>query len=1058
MRRRTWAIALVLFGSGFCALVYQIAWFREFRLIFGASTAASAAVLAIFIGGLGGGGLLIGPRADHHPRPLLFYAGLEALVAVSAAASPFLLSLVRTAYIASGGTAALGAALGAIARLVLGALVLAVPTLAMGGTLPAAARAATRANDSRRRDVAALYGMNTLGAVAGCMLATFVLLEIYGTRSTLWLATAINLLVAIGARALDRRWAGRPQAAPPPSLGAPASLAAPAAPAAFVLIAAASLGFAFFLMELVWYRLLAPLLGGSVFTFGLVLAVALFGIGAGGLLYAITSEHRPPTLAGFAVSCLLEAAAVAATFALGDRLALLALVLQPLRTGGFAPTVAGWTLITTITVLPPALVSGYQFPLLIALLGRGRDAIGRQIGFAYAANTLGAIAGSLAGGFGLLPWLTAPGAWRLVAMLLIVLGAAAVLLDAGRATAARFVAQGALAAFACLLALSTGPTTIWRHSGIGAGRVSEDVLASANQLRGWQQTMRQRIYWQGDGVESSVALTTDPTGFAFVVNGKSDGAARGDAGTQVMLGLIGAIMHPSPRTALVVGLGTGSSAGWLAAVPTIERVDVVELEPLVVEVARASTPVNHGALENPKVHLVIGDAREVLLTARDRYDVIASEPSNPFRAGIASLFTEEFYRAAYGRLTDDGVFAQWVQGYEIDAPTLQTIYVTLAAVFPQVEAWQTHRGDLVLLAARLPRTTTVSALATRIAQEPYRSALAHVWRADSVTSFLGHFIASDGMARALLQSPAVSINTDDRNIVEFGFARSVGRSRALIVPELRRAARSAGFSRPSWSDAAAVDWSAVETARLAFDAANGTFDGEPAAADARERARRLAIVRFFQAADTGGAYAAWNSQPGDPRDLIETRVIAAIEADRGSESALSWIERIRTWEPAEAEVLVALLRFRQQRFDEAAAALEAALVGFRTDPWVIQQAMVQAIGLVQPVAAAAPASAKALYEALAKPFVVHAADGPRLVEAADLSRRLDFAATCRTPIAQLEPFVPWTEFFLRLRRDCYLATGDLRLTTAERELAEFYANEPAPLLVPIKSPDRGATQ
>src|SRR5439155_17044467 len=135
--------------------------------------------------------------------------------------------------------------------------------------------------------------------------------------------------------------------------------------------------------------------------------------------------------------------------------------------------------------------------------------------------------------------------------------------------------------------------------------------------------------------------------------------------------------------ALVVGLGTGSSAGWLAAVPSIDRVDVVELEPLVLDVARACGPVNHNALTNPKVRITIGEARETLLTSRDRYDIIASEPSNPFRAGVASLFTLEYYRAAADRLTDDGVFAQWVQAYEIDTRTLRTIYSTLAAVFPE---------------------------------------------------------------------------------------------------------------------------------------------------------------------------------------------------------------------------------------------------------------------------------------------------------------------------------------------------------------------------------------
>src|SRR4029079_7941226 len=143
----------------------------------------------------------------------------------------------------------------------------------------------------------------------------------------------------------------------------------------------------------------------------------------------------------------------------------------------------------------------------------------------------------------------------------------------------------------------------------------------------------------------------------------------------------------------------------------------------------------------PKVHVTVGDARETLLTTRDRYDVIASEPSNPFRAGIASLFTLEYYRAASARLTDDGVFAQWVQGYEIDAPTLRTIYATMAAVFPQVETWQTNSGDLALLSSKRPGGYSAAAIAARIRQEPFKGALRNVWRVVDLNGLFARYVA-----------------------------------------------------------------------------------------------------------------------------------------------------------------------------------------------------------------------------------------------------------------------------------------------------------------------------
>ena len=405
-------------------------------------------------------------------------------------------------------------------------------------------------------------------------------------------------------------------------------------------------------MELVWYRMLGPLLGGSVFTFGLILSVALVGIGIGGLLYSLIGVNRRASLTGLATSCLLEAAAIALAFALGDRIAVLALVLMPLGQAAFGALIAGWTIVAVIVVLPAAIISGYQFPQLIALFGHGRNNVGRQIGLAYAANTVGAIAGSLAGGFLVLPLLSAPGAWRFAALCLVALGiAAAVLAMSVRlkadttndttgdvaatgvvsgfsrtSTLKPLIAPALLAAATILLLTAVGPTAVWRHSGIASGTAGISTINSPQELRSWMHAQRSFVEWQADGFESSVALSVGSGGYAFVVNGKADGSARVDAGTQVMLALIGSILHPNPRHSLVIGLGTGSSAGWLGAVPSMERVDVVELEPIVLDIARQSRAVNQDVLNNPKVHVRIGDAREVLLTTSQTYRS-ASHPS-----------------------------------------------------------------------------------------------------------------------------------------------------------------------------------------------------------------------------------------------------------------------------------------------------------------------------------------------------------------------------------------------------------------------------------------------
>ncbi len=1021
MRPRISSVALLLFGSGFCALVYQVAWLREFRLIFGASTAASAAVVAIFIGGLGIGGLFLGPRADRHARPLLLYAALEGTIAVCAALSPLLLTLVRVAYVASGGVARLGLVVATGGRLIASAIVLAVPTLAMGGTLPAAARAATLESDVRRQTVALLYGINTIGAVAGCLLSTFWMLELFGTRQTLWLAAAINLLIAVAARQAGRT--GKVGEAPPPPT-APARPARPALPA-FLLTASATVGFAFFLMELIWYRLLAPLLGGSVFTFGLVLALALVGIGLGGLVYALVSSDRPASLFGFAGSCLLEAALVAATFALGDRVALLAVVLMPLRFAGFLAQTAGWTAVASLVVLPPALVAGYQFPLLIALF------------VLVALGGAAAIVGE-----------TEQRRDRRVPREESSLYVDDQTYSQRSPRTLRSIAHVLLIAITIAFLTASGPTAVWRHSGIGAGRTPQEVVGNANALRGWIQSVRRGVEWDGDGVESTVALSVEQSGYAFIVNGKSDGAARGDAGTQVMLGLLAALRTPRARTALVIGLGTGSTAGWLAAVPAMERVDVIELEPLVLGVAKACRAVNHDALDNPKLHVTIGDAREALLTGRDRYDVVASEPSNPFRAGIASLFTVEFYRAARERMTADGVFAQWVQGYEIDARTLRTIYATMGSVFPHVETWQTNRGDLVLLASVSPPAYRARTLATQIAAEPFRSALANAWRATDVNGLFAHYIGSDALAAAIARMPGVDTNTDDRNVVEFGLARSVGHLGSRLVVDLRSFATASGFHRPPLEDDGTVSWEASDTAWLAFNGSDEGAAGIVPRAAPPEEFRRDALRRYYEAGDIVGARDAWRRQIGDPADLNELALAADVEADAGSDAAIALIDRLRAWQPGEADTILAVLRMRQSRADEAAAALRSAFVRFETDPWPLVGFKQRALAIATTIAAGQPTLARQLYDALARPFAVRSLDDVRLFTAARLATMTDFRGLCRGPVGALEPYVPWREDLLRLRADCYGVNDDARLRNAVRDLRDFLSAEPQPILIP----------
>jgi spermidine synthase len=683
--------------------------------------------------------------------------------------------------------------------------------------------------------------------------------------------------------------------------------------------------------------------------------------------------------------------------------------------------------------------------MLIALLGRGRHHVGRQIGLAYATNTVGAIVGALAGGFGLLPWLSAPGAWRFAALSLVALGAAAVVLAGLRARRAP-LAQLALAAVTLALLTAVGPTAVWRHAGIGAGRAGITSIASANQLEDWSRAHQRAVVWDGDGTESSVALSADSAGYAFVVNGKTDGSARRDAGTQVMMGILGAILHPDARRSLVIGLGTGSTAGWLGAIPAMERVDVVELEPLILDIAKACQAVNHDVMHNPKVHIIIGDARETLLTATDRYDIIASEPSNPFRAGIASLFTRDYYAAATDRLTPNGLFIQWVQAYDIDSRTLRTIYATMGSVFPHVDTWQTSPGDLVLVGSMQPHTYRAQAITQRLAEEPFKTALRGAWRAVDIQGFLAHFVANDSMAQAIAAAPNVDLNTDDRNVVEFGFARAVGIAVANVTSNARALARALHASRPHLDNPAAIDWPAVDTAWISYEAAEGMVAvADASIVNAEETARRIALVRYYVNSDPFTARQAWARQTGAAREPSEIAMAADLSASIGDDKALPDIERLRAYDAGEADTILATLRHRQSRFDEAATALESAFGSYRKEPWALLRFKQQAIDLANDLAGRSPALAHRMWQALIEPLALDAMREPRRFARANLSQAIGFREACRETIEPFEPRVPWTDEFLTLRRTCYEAIGDLRLEDATRDLVAFRRHQPLPL-------------
>ncbi len=1041
-------VALLLFGSGLSALIYQVCWLRELRLVFGASTSASAAVLAMFMAGLGFGSAFLGKRADDVRNPLQYYAFLEALIAVYALFTPLLSQLVRWVYLETGGALAMGLPISTLFRLILSVGIVGGPAFLMGGTLPAAAKSVESDGDQGRRRLALLYGFNTLGAVVGAAGATFVLLDIFGTRNTIWIACLGNGIIAILARALSRSGvhpaAGvteRAQTASPfrtkDQVLKQIDSDYPARPKE-IFSAAVISGFTFFLMELVWYRMLGAILGGTTYTFGLILATALLGIGIGGGLFFLRPATARPTIWAFAVITALEGFFLALPFALGDRIAIFTALISPLESMGFFWKIVSWSLIASFVVLPAAILSGFKFPLLIALLGKGGTHIGKHIGYAYAWNTLGAIVGSIAGGFGLLTLLTAPGCWKLVVYISAGVSLVAAGLSGTREDQRKWLALPLFfTATAMILGAAQGPTAVWRHSEIGTGRHTLPAT-SRNQNIDWMNFKKRTIIWEADGKEAGIGIDGG-NGYAFVVNGGTDGNARFDAGTQVMAGLISALLHTKPEKAMVIGLGTGSTTGWLGKLHHIKRVDTVELEPSILEVARVCAPVNENALEQKNVNIIIGDAREVLMTTPERYDLIVSEPSNPYRVGIASLYTREFYHSVANRLTKGGIFSQWVQAYEISAGTIQTILATLASEFPYIEIWNSKAHDLILVCSKEPIVYPAERMRKRIATEPFRSALLSTWGVADLEGFLSRFVARSEFVKSVT-APTLEkgwLNTDDRMLIEFEFAKTVGARNLFHSTNFKEAAFKRGLDRPVITGGN-INWDKVERNYL-LSFINSYIKIPDLQFVSRKHQALAKLYNRFLDGDQSGIRDRWQREAWDLYSPTETVIVATVMAASGDRDSMRLIGQVREFLPVEADALASLFFWKTEKVSKAHAYLTRAFTAYRTDPWPDPVIMNRILQLTADIAKKHPEFSRHLFSLLSEPFSIYMLNQNRLNTLYTIAALID-SQHGREAIRKFEPHVPWQEDFLKYRYVCYRDTGDPHARKAKADYQTFMKN------------------
>jgi spermidine synthase len=774
------------FISGVAGLIYEVLWIRMLGLIFGHTVYAITTVLVAFMGGLALGSYLCGRSSDRINNLLRTYGLLEVGIGAYCILIPWLMKGMGFIYVSIVRSVELPFSIFTLLQFTFALLILLVPTTLMGATLPILSRFFVRDLSSVGGQVGKLYAFNTFGAVLGTYLAGFELLPVMGITLTLLIAAILNIgvgtLVLCSPHQSTRVAPRRPVSNESGSFGRIKSWDKLRK---WLLVGFTLSGAVSMIYEIAWTRALNLVIGSSTYAFSAILLSFLVGIASGSALFSRYFRNSSITLFWFAVLQLGVGTSAALCYPLFQKLPELFV-----HAFGFSHS---YDFILTLEVLIclgvmilPTVFIGATFPCAAQLVSRELSGLGRDVGRIYACNTSGAIVGSFLTGFFLIPSIGVDHSIKAAIAINLLIGLVLCIVyfqkSIIRISLGLAIAMAGLAVFFL-------PT--WDHfvMSSGASVYAQDYLQDINRGSFQESLRKYKVLFYKDGVGSTVSVHQDGENNIFLrVNGKTDASTVVDMHTQLMLGHIPALLHPHLRTALVVGLGSGVTVGALTQYDP-ERVDVVEIEPAVVEAASFFKKENRHALDNPRVKVVTASARNYLLTTTQKYDLIVSEPSNPWIKGVASLFTVESFNLAREHLNPDGIMAQWFHGYGMAPEDLEMVVASFRWVFPNATLWVTSQTDFILIGSLQPIKIDLDRIRSAYKYNPMlREDLQQLNLLSPEAILSDFYLDEDDLGRF---AAGADLNTDDRLPLEFSSPRSLYEDTgSLNLMVMRRAKKS----------------------------------------------------------------------------------------------------------------------------------------------------------------------------------------------------------------------------------------------------------------------------
>jgi len=776
-RSRFW-IFIFFFVSGATGLIYEVVWTRLLTRVMGNTHYSVATVLTMFMTGLALGSYLGGRWIDKKSNPLALYAILEGAIGIYCLLIPCMIEwaspLFQWVYQAQGESYTQVS----LYRFLICGSILLVPTSFMGATLPVLSKHVSRNTAFIGRDVGTLYSLNTFGAVFGALSSAFLFMRLWGVLITIYFAAALNIGIAIVIFLLFRPRMSSDEREEPASQDTEDEAIVPDSSRANTVIILLAFGFSglcALTYQVAWNRIFSLLLGSSVYAFSLILTTFILGLALGTVVFSrLVNQIKNPLVVFGILQAAIGVSALMALPLFGDIPFVNRWVYQNWSME-FASIQWSVFLVIFSLLFVPTFCMGGQFPIVIRLVVRKLDTLGHSIGKVYASNTIGTIVGSFLAGFVLIPWVGIQNTILVAVMLNMLIGLALLVMSPRLSLNFKMYVLPAILIVCFLWGRSLEP---WDKSVISSGSYMPYRIGDLSEA----EARTNKILFYQEGTHTTVTTELSVSGNIFLrVNGKTDASLAMDMRTQLLSGYLPMLLHADPKSALVIGQGSGITLGAVEQFP-VKNVDLVEISSAVIEGSRFFDPFNHHALDDERLKLIVADGRNHVALAERKYDVIVSEPSNPWISGVGALFTVNFFELMKKRLNPGGVACIWVHT-NMSPMSFKSVVRTFAETFESVTLWESIVGDDYLLIGSDSEMKLSYGKMNELLSNEVRGKDLHGIGVHKVRDLMSLLIMN--RERILEFGKEAPIHTDDNSLLEFNAPRYIYKDeRDVLVRQL----------------------------------------------------------------------------------------------------------------------------------------------------------------------------------------------------------------------------------------------------------------------------------